>query len=218
MLATEIHLFGGQGSQAFYEKLGLSVVQADARSSLAAQDLLRRCHHAFRDEAAVLSLLYPDEYSTLLASFRRPEDLCKPPSCHQSDPIIEGTALCLFQLLRYLARVEASSAFQEAFATIHETIGFCSGALAAVVVAASPTIEDFLRNGVEAYRLAFWIGYRSCTYSRSLFKNAEIEKPWSHIILGWSRAETQRQVALFNTEVRSKIGIRGIERPSVSNS
>lgn len=85
-----------------------------------------------------------------------PENLLAPDVVYHDNPIIQGTSICLHQLLRYLSNLEECRLKHEpAFGQIVETAGFRSGILSAAVVASSPSIQESIDHGVDAFRLAF---------------------------------------------------------------
>ena len=157
-----IVFFGPQGSTSVFSESAASVALNDANSSEAGTLLLQRCHVAFQAELKTLG----DERDLIFGSnidlFPAPVDLLSPDPRFTTNPIIESTTICLLQLLRYISGSEIAKARDEGIlSNIHECAGYSSGILPAVVVATSPTIDTFIINAVEAYRLAFWIGYRA---------------------------------------------------------
>ncbi|KAI0451209.1 hypothetical protein F5B21DRAFT_390636 [Xylaria acuta] len=75
--------------------------------------------------------------------------------------------------------------------------------LPAIVVASSPTIGEFVENGAQAFRAAFWIGYRLSEYSRNLTETDNCENgPWAYNLSGITNAETSSLLSRFNCEIK----------------
>lgn len=203
---TDIQFFGGQGSLKLSDEFITDIACTDAKSSSLTQEFLQRCYRAFREETTILYHDDPTLCSSLLAQWDKAEDLLYPCSSTNNSPIIEGTKLYLFQVLRYLANLCSSSlTINEALRRSSQTIGFCSGILPAVVVAASETDNDFLTNAVEAYRLAFWIGYRVSLYAKNLVGESWMDQPWALAVFGRGRSSIISDIEQFNEQVHNHI-------------
>lgn len=203
MRTRNIPVFAGQGSLALFTPKARAVATKDA-SSATGSLLLEAAHHAFIAELSSLSASKRSAIGIDLADFRTPQTLLEPTVKYQSSCIIQGTILCLFQLLRYLSYIEATPGipFNTASTSISEVTGFCSGSLTAAVVASSHTTVDFLSNSVEAFKLAVWIGYETELYRLSERPESEKELlSWGLVIFGWTREVALERVAAFNHTV-----------------
>lgn len=200
---TSIPVFAGQGSLALFTPKARTVATKDA-SSASGSLLLNAAYHAF---IAELSSLSAEERTTIgvdLADFPTPQSLLEPKEKYQSSCVIQGTSLCLFQLLRYLSYIETTPelSFDNASTSFSEVAGFCSGSLAASVVASSHTTVDFLSNSVEAFKLAVWIGYETELYRLSERPEGEKELlSWGLVVFGWTREVALERIAAFNKTV-----------------
>lgn len=203
MITRNIPVFAGQGSLALFTPKAHAVATKDA-SSATGSLLLEAAHHTLIAELSSLSSKKRSAIGIDLSDFRTPQTLLEPPAKYQSSSIIQGSVLCLFQLLRYLAYIEATPGipFNTASSSISEVAGFCSGFLTATVVASSHTRVDFLSNSVEALKLAFWIGYETELYRLSERLESERELlSWGLVIFGWTREIALERIAAFNNTV-----------------
>lgn len=196
-------LFGGQGSlnDLFCPK-GTSTAVRDSKSCPAAAILLSKCHAAFLEDVQTLgaakSTLFGNGYNLLFS----PEELLAPDVTYHDNPIIQGTTICLHQLLRYLSNLEECGLeYESAFEQIVETAGFCSGLLPAAVVASSPSLEDFINHGVEAFRLAFWTGFQSAVCCERLLGPYWKDHPWSLVVFGLGKDQMLSQLREFKNQV-----------------
>ncbi|KAI0966728.1 hypothetical protein F4678DRAFT_483639 [Xylaria arbuscula] len=201
----EVHLFGGQGWPGLFEDQAISVAKHDARASPYAEELLRRSHTGLVKDLTAHFSDNTEYLCEVLAAFSSPISLLCPPISIQHQPWVQWTTLCLFQLLRFLAKSLAISSFHEAIDRIRGSAGFCSGILPATVVASSPTINDFISNGVQAVRAAFWIGYRAAEYSQNLLAdgNSIIDGPWTYNLSGISQEQIFQLLSQFNSQFQS---------------
>lgn len=203
MRTTSIPVFAGQGSLALFTPKALAIATKDA-STPTGSLLLSTMHHAFTTE---LSSLPPAQLSILgidLADFRTPQALLAPSEKYHTSCVVQGATLCLFQLLRYLSHIEATPgiAFDTAATLIAEVAGFCSGSLAAAVVASSHTTLDFLCHSVEAFKLAVWIGCETELYRLSQRLDGETEMlSWGLVVFGWTREIALQRIEAFNLTV-----------------
>ena len=196
---AHIPLFEGQGSSSLYSVKTAATVRRDAKSSSATELLLAACHATLLEEISSLSL---DEQEALNFEICFPEDLLFLPSKYHTHPIIEGVTLCLFQLLRYVAHVESLPVTFESYAgEITDVAGFCSGILPATVVACSGTQHEFITFGVQAYRLAFWIGYRCSSYADSVIQGQFRDDPWALVVFGLDRDTLSQKLKEFHCQV-----------------
>lgn len=203
MRTTSIPVFAGQGSLALFTPKALTIATQDA-STPTGSLLLSAMHHAFTTE---LSSLPPTQLSVLgidLADFRTPHALLAPSDKYHTSCVVQGATLCLLQLLRYLSHIEATPgiAFDTAATLTAEVAGFCSGSLAAAVVASSHTTLDFLCHSVEALKLAVWIGYEAELYRLSQRRDGETEiLSWGLVVFGWTRDIALQRIDAFNLTV-----------------
>ncbi|KAL7621050.1 polyketide beta-ketoacyl-synthase [Parahypoxylon ruwenzoriense] len=216
-MREEIHLFGGQGWSGLFQDRAVAVAKNDACISPYTRKLLEKCHKCLTKDASHLYSEGADDVAQLLSIFATPDSLLEPPKRCHTQPLVQGTTLCLYQLLRYLARVRDAVSYLEAFNRLQGTAGFCSGILPAVIVASSPTIEDFIENGAQAFRAAFWIGYRAGAYSQNLLNWPETENSsWTYSLSGLSREQVIQLVSDFNSISKTEfhINLAGILRDS----
>ncbi|KAI0976932.1 hypothetical protein F4678DRAFT_469013 [Xylaria arbuscula] len=197
------HIFGGQGWPGLFNIRSTLVAEHDSRSSPHAENLLKTCHAWLIKDASSLYRDGVEDTAGILSNFGQPDSLVRPPEHYQNNPALQGAFLCLFQLLRYIAEASTPGDFEKSFNQTYSTAGFCSGMLPAIVVASSPTIEEFVKNGVQAFRAAFWIGYVLSEYSRNLTESKDYENdPWAYNLTGIGNAETTSLLSRFNSEIR----------------
>ena len=200
---SKLLLFGGQGSlKDLFCPKGTSTAIHDSKSCPSAAILLSKCHAVFLEDVQTLgtakSTLFGADYNLLLS----PEKLLAPDVAYHDNPIIQGTTICLHQLLRYLSNLEdCGLEYESAFEQIVETAGFCSGLLPAAVVASSPSLQDFITHGVEAFRLAFWTGFQSAVYCERLQGRFWKDHPWSLVVFGLGRDQMSSQLREFKDQV-----------------
>lgn len=212
-MRNEIHIFGGQGSPGLFHEQSLAVVRKDARSSRFATELLAGCHASLIQDCLSLCPFDSNDEAHLPAiiqAFPSLGSLLSPPAAVRSDPIIEGITLCLYQLLRFLGEIVDDRQYKLRRDSVLETIGFCSGILPAVVVAASETPHDFVKNGIAAFRIAFWIGYRAGQHSRSVCEDDDQDDGgcWTWTISGPERQDISERIHAFNKTVSHERNIR----------
>lgn len=155
-------LFGGQGSPSIFSSYAVTAVEQDLQLASAGRILLSRCHAAFLEEVERMN----DESRHLLdidlVSFTTPHDLLKPAVQYHQHPVLQASTIYLCQILHYVAEVHRHAGTYEEFSNaIQETAGFSSGLIPAAVVARSSTLDDLMRAGIEGFRLAIWIAFRS---------------------------------------------------------
>ncbi len=184
-------LFGGQGSPSLFSPHTASIASHDAQSSSAATILLSRCHAAFLEEVFNIGSAPTEIFGSEEDFFSRPAKLLAPDPVYHDNPIIQGTTICLYQLLRYISSVSSfpSVDLDSYLQQTCETAGFCSGILTASVVSSSKTIQQFIDFGVEAFRLAFWVGYRSSLYCQKVLGCRWKQLSWSLVVLGVDRKQ-----------------------------
>ena len=196
-------LFGGQGSQTVFSRDTASAGGNATKCSAAAAMLLSRCHIAFLEDLGSLDAQTNHVLGIDESLFRDTQTLLAPPPQYHKNGVVQGTTLLLHQLLHYLAEIVRSGlGFRAWFDDIIETSGFCSGLIPSVVVASSESTHQFVEYGVEAFRLAFWIGCRTFTKSQR-FSTPESQKiPWSLVISGLSLADLEERLTGFQAKVR----------------
>ena len=179
-----------------------SCAENDARSSVSGAELVSQCHAVFLADCRKLDTrtkvvvgLDPTKF-TVLGDFLRP-----PPQFHHNG-VVQATTICLYQLLHYLAQMEQSGRGLDYLTDqVLEITGFCSGLIAAAVVASSSSASEFLKFGVEAFRLAFWIGCRTVIESKKQGQPQDLDTPWSLVVLGLPQEEVEEQRRNFSTQV-----------------
>lgn len=197
-------IFGGQGSATLLSRQTASTAAGDARSSPKAAIPLSRCHAAFLEEVQSIGDGRRAVFQDQTDFFLSPEDLLAPKSSYHNNGIVQSVTLCLYQLLRYLSVFERSStSYRSALNSVLETAGFCSGMLPAVVVASSRMVQEFIDFSVEAFRLAFWIGYRSTLYCQKVPGMQWKDIPWSLVVTGLDRDQLSKELDGFREQVRS---------------
>jgi len=202
MKNTSIPVFSGQGSLSIFSPKARAVAAKDS-SSPTGSIFLDAVHHAFSEEISSLTAEERSKSGVNLSDFPTPKSLLEPREKYQTNAIVQGTTLCLFQLLRYLSYVENTPdlIFENLPSKLLEVSGFCSGSLPAAVVASSRTVVNFLSNSVETFKLALWIGYRC-----ELFRIAESVREekellsWGLVIFGWTREVALDRIEAFNAK------------------
>ena len=197
-------LFGGQGSlKDLFCPKGTSTAIHDSKSCPAAAILLSKCHAAFLEDVQTLGTTKSTLFGTDCNLLFSPEKLLAPDVAYHDNPIIQGTTICLHQLLRYLSNLEERELeYEFAFDQIVETAGFCSGLLPAAVVASSHSLQEFINHGVEAFRLAFWTGFQSAVYCERLLGCSWKDHPWSLVVLGLGKDQMLSQLREFKNQAR----------------
>ncbi|PUU82892.1 hypothetical protein B9Z19DRAFT_1119995 [Tuber borchii] len=202
MKNTSIPVFSGQGSLSIFSPKARAVAAKDS-SSPTGSIFLDAVHHAFSEELSSLTAEERSKSGVNLSDFPTPKSLLEPRKKYQTNAIVQGTTLCLFQLLRYLSYVENTTdlIFENLPSKFLEVSGFCSGSLPAAVVASSRTVVDFLSNSVETFKLALWIGYRCELFriAESVSEEKELLS-WGLVIFGWTREVALDRIEAFNAK------------------
>ncbi|KAG0128102.1 hypothetical protein HOY82DRAFT_623065 [Tuber indicum] len=205
MKNTSIPVFSGQGSLSIFSPKAQAVAAKDS-SSPTGSIFLDAVYHAFGEELSSLTAEERSKSGVNLSDFPTPKSLLEPKEKYQTNAIIQGTTLCLFQLLRYLSYVENTPdlVFENLPSKFLEVSGFCSGSLPAAVVASSSTVVNFLSNSVETFKLALWIGYR-CELFRIAESVAEEKEllSWGLVVFGWTRETALDRIEVFNAKQTS---------------
>ena len=200
---SRIILFGGQGSPNIFSSAASSVARHDARSSSAAAILLSRCHAAFLEDYHSLDQTEKDTLEIDISKFHRAEDFLVDQNLYRYHGLVEATTICLYQLLHYLAELERSGEDFDLWSeSILETTGFCSGLIPATVVASSRTLTDFVDYGLEAFRLAFWIGCRTVFESLKACEEIKEETSWSLVVLGLELPQVRESLETFQNQTK----------------
>jgi len=195
-------IFGSQGSSSIFSAATARRAEDDAQQSAARALLLSRCHTAFLEDCLSLDVESRRSININLADFHDQKSLLVPIQSFHGNPTIQATTICLYQLLHYLAEVDRSGLDpQDLTDQILETTGICSGLLPATVVAASKTLESFISFGVAAFRLAFWIAFRSVRYGYAIENASNTGTSWSLVVLGLSRSELEEKLEEFKKQV-----------------
>lgn len=167
MACGDILVFAGQGSDSHFsdrEKL----VKLRYRLEGAQEHFdafLRGCRDAFHEAYNSLhqeekAIFEPDT----AAHFQDPEDLLQPGPAFQSHPVFETTTLYVRQILELMLYLQRYDKTSEPL----EVTGVCTGTLAAIIAAASPShlSKPFITTAVDGFRLAFWVGLRVSIWCR----------------------------------------------------
>lgn len=193
--------FGGQGSQELFSHSTVEKASADARSSSAAISLTRRCFEAWKDEVQSLDPPARTKHG-LDGVFTEPMDFFKLDMALHTHGVVQSTTICLYQLLRLLSVARTYSFGYSGFLRdLSEVAGFCSGLLPAAVAACSSTENDLIDNGIEAFRLAFWIGVRSSIFSLGACGKLPPGTSYLLVVKNTSREEVQATIEHFNSQV-----------------
>ena len=181
-----ITLFGGQGSNSLFSNRTTTAAVENLNSSTIAALLLSRCHSAFLGEFLRARTTQAPSVIEELAQLANAADLLNPPSALHSNPIIQGSTLCLHQLLEHVARIVPGNRAVSGTLTdqTDEAVGFCSGILPAAVVSSAESAEQYLTYSVHAIRLAFWIGYRVAEFcEQERGRRWRDEGPWAVVLM-----------------------------------
>lgn len=201
-IKRRIVLFGGQGSRRPFSPASLSVIEEDIATFPALSILLSKCHVAFLEE---ISSLNEEEKRALrldLHRFSHARSLLSVEGENQEHAVLQATTLCLRQLLNYLGEAERhNTAFDVYFNEILEATGFCAGLVPAAVVVSSSDIGQFVKFGVEAFRLAFWMGYRTMVQSLRFSGKERLDATWSLIISGVDQAKVEGTISGIHAQV-----------------
>ena len=203
---NRVVLFGGQGSSDLFSPSALSAAQHDERASPAGSTLISRCYTALMEEYESLDAATKDKLGIDTSKLRGPYDLLTPEVTIRNHALIQLVGITLLQLLRYAGETEKSGQGFDAWTEeTMETTGFCAGLLGASVVASSPSLTEFTAFGVEAFRLAFWLGCRTVLKSREVDPVSPQSASWSMVVIGLSKAEVQDEVKSYHTKSHSRL-------------
>jgi len=213
LLDLYIPVFAGQGPSASSTLHAHEQVLSDA-STPSGSVFLSACHESFISELSTLSLSELEEADIDLADFSKPPTLLTIPSArYRHNPVISGSTLFLFQILRYLNFIDhltQTTGTLTPFSDIlqrnieHGTgiLGSSFGILPAVIVGTSLNTTTFISGAVEAYRLAVWIGIRTQAYRRKALSVASPDHdpslPWSLVCMGLTKEVIDDAIQSFN--------------------
>lgn len=197
-----IFLFGGQGSITAFSSGAASASINAVKSSAEAAILLSKCHVAFLQDLCSIKNEVYQVYPIDKSLFHNCHTLLSPPERYRKNGIIQATTLLIHQLLHYIAYVGASGdKFDTVSDSIEETTGFSSGMIPALVVASSQNIQQFIQHGVEAFRLAFWVGHYSMLRSRDESDTGFEDQSWLLKLSGIKRSRLQQQLDSYCSRV-----------------
>ena len=198
-----IVLFGGQGSPNIYSAASTKAAQQDAEKSFYGALLLSKWHAAVLEALKSLDLASLQSLGINSADFRRQKDLLQPPERLHENPLIASITICLFQLLRYLSEFEhgLSSKQNDQDRPLLEATGICSGLIPAAVAATSRELCDVVSHGLQALRLAFWIGVRVGLQSWEHECGSGKSSSWCLVVTGVSHSEVEKTLTTFNEKV-----------------
>jgi len=197
---SRVILFGGQGSASLFSSSTLSAANEDVRTSSAGLTLVSRCHATLLEEYQSLDQRTKNRLGIDISKLAGPQGLLTPDPSLQGHSVIQIVVITLLQLLRFVGETERhEQGFNVWSEEAIEATGFCSGLLSASVVASSPSLTDFIAFGVEAFRLAFWIGCRSFLRSQKLDPIHRQGASWSLVVIGLDLATLQSQLQEYHT-------------------
>ncbi|KAL4246221.1 hypothetical protein ABKN59_009371 [Abortiporus biennis] len=218
--SEKIFVLEGQGTIAATSQETTATAFSDAQSPLG-YSFLQACHQAFIEE--LTSLSSDDQLACGLSreNFENPSSLIRIQDDFLPNAIIANVNLYLIQILRFLVStsfpvLHESQAFpskQNSASFAPKTsniIGFSSGAFAACVIASSASIPSLFLFGVEAFKVAFWVGFRAEMYARKTLldypvqlspSTLDISSPaphsWSLISFGATKEDVRDAVRRF---------------------
>jgi hypothetical protein len=200
-------LFGGQGSPSIFSPDTVDTLQDDIRSVVACNIFLSKCHAAFLEEIASLDTQSQHLLTIDIALFGSASNLLQPNAQYHTHPVLQATTIYLCQLLRYMAHIHRETQpYEQAFDILEETSGFSSGLIPAAVVARSRSSDDLLKNGVEGFRLAFWIAHHTFLWGlktkpvKHLGEDDNLEATMSLVTRGLSQDQVEEKLAQYFAE------------------
>lgn len=207
--AFKVTVFGGQGCTSLFSPGTAARAVENVKSSPLAGILLSRCHAAYLNEHLLTCSKHPSTNLEELSPQRELQAFLNPPASLQSHPVVQGTTLCVHQLLEYLAcTVLSTRQGNEGWPQNRdEIVGFCSGVLPAVVVASSRTVEEYLNASVQAIRVAFHIGRRVAEFCEIQSGERWREQgPWAIAVIDKDMdiGRLREQVEAFNKSLEVK--------------
>ena len=205
-MAIRVAVFAGLGSPAIFSSSTQATALADA-SIPEAQALLNACHKTFLTELSANSTRHGNVgLAVAVEDFQNSEDLLIPPKRYHKNAVIQNTALCLVQMLRYLA-FKAENDTSDMPCT-SGAAGVCSGLLTAVAVAACHDTTSFLLHGQKSFHLALLIGRRIEEYVEQVLcsTGGDREPPWSIVIDGIAQDQMEKLI-LKHEEAVCGVGI-----------
>ncbi|KAI5898805.1 ketoacyl-synt-domain-containing protein [Schizophyllum commune H4-8] len=194
-------ILGGQGAASANSPSLHQRAQGVARTS-AGRLLLAACHDAFSEE--LLSTSTWDTPDIHTNAFSTADALLAIPAGNDvHNAILSMTRTCLIQSLLLLEWLESSK---------HRTtdspaviLPFSSGILAAYALSAARNIPSFITYVVDAFKIAFWIGYRVHRYRQEFLTSHDVAPslPWSLVVAGLTLAKARRLLEICATDLPS---------------
>ena len=178
---------------------------ADANSPLGAT-LLLACHQALFQELSTLDTndIAANGFDT--DAIPTPTSLLELPKSYPHNSVVANIHLYLVQLLCYLHHTSFDTS-TPALTECADDIGilaFSTGMFAAVVIASSETVTDFLTHAVEVLRAVFWLGLRvqnsAARATGAAAQSGSSLSSWSLVIFGAQRSEVQEAVDRYNAD------------------
>lgn len=199
---NSIILFGGQGSSSLFSGAAIAATEESCRNSVPAAILVSKCHASFLEELRSLNSHEQQLIGIESSQFHTQHDFLSPPLEYHRNGLIQSTTICLYQLLRYLIKLEQPT-LDDGFSAeqILETTGFSSGLIPAAVAASSVTSPEVVRFGTEAFRLAFWTACRTILEGQKQTEASEAHESWSLVVMGLSRAQVEERLDQFHRQV-----------------
>ncbi|KII86717.1 hypothetical protein PLICRDRAFT_177466 [Plicaturopsis crispa FD-325 SS-3] len=206
-----VPVFAGQGTSAADSRQTREQALRDAASPSGSL-LLSSCFEAFHREIDSLTAAQIERLGIRVCDFTTPDTLLSFSSDrYLHNALLSGTTLFLIQSLRYLAFVESTLIPSSSFLPLHDglkankthglgVLGFSSGILCASVVATSTSTLSYISHSVEAFRLAFWIGFRTQNYRTDYMERItgiDSTHSWSLVFLGLSHAAAHQAIIDF---------------------
>ena len=147
--------------------------------------LLDSCFKAFRSELGSLNASEAQQLGIFAEDFVDEASVLSLPERYRLNQATFLPNLVLRQCLSYLDYLPQDH--PNIVANVSPEIGvlgYSVGALAALVVASSKTLIDFLFNACQAYRAAFWIGVRVQLFRQEHCSPVDPQGPWAVNLLG----------------------------------
>lgn len=206
VIAVDVIIFSGQGTQAASSTTAITQAILDAKSPAGAV-LLSACWDAFLEEAAVLKKNEAQILGMDVANLN-PRDVYFLLNVDLSGPIFDSARLFLIQTLRYLAHV-TDNAKGDTPASQVEVLGFSSGILPACVVASAAkpqsmnvNILKFCSNAVEVFKLAFWLAVRTALWKHDYAgAHSDPGESWSVVVMGLDQQDGATAIRAFYEQV-----------------
>jgi hypothetical protein len=145
------------------------------------------------------------------ALFASASDLLQPKVQYNTHPVLQATTIYLCQLIHYMAHIHhEKKTHEQSFDILEEINGFSSGMIPAAVVALSRSSNDLMINGVEGFRLAFWIAYHTFIWNlktksvKHPQEEGNLEATMSLVTRGLSRDQVEERLSRHFAENTSR--------------